>query len=86
MATITITSKKAEDIYFINELARRLKLETEIKTPDNEIGIGQLKPVIDYEDTPEGIVKNVKQALKEVKEARAGKRKLQTLDELLDEY
>lgn len=85
MATITIKSNNAEDIYFINELARRLNLETEIKTPENEIDIGQFKPVIDYEDTPEGVVEAIKRGLEFEKKLDAGLVKAQTLREMLDE-
>ena len=40
MGTITIKSNKADDLYFLNELARRLNLETEIKTEDDFTGTG----------------------------------------------
>lgn len=44
MGTITIHSNKAEDLYFINELARGLNLKTEIDTPSTETTIGRMQP------------------------------------------
>lgn len=85
MATITITSNKADDIYFISELARRLNLETKIKMPETETSIGSMQPVIDYEDTAEGVVDAIKRGLEFEKKLDAGLVKAQTLREMLDE-
>jgi hypothetical protein len=41
MGTITIKSDKADDLYLLNELARRLNLETEVKTEDDLTGAGE---------------------------------------------
>ena len=86
MGTITIHSNKADDLYFINELARRLNLKTEIDTPPAEPTIGKMEPAIDYEDTPKRVVEKIQQSMDEIKLAREGKIKLQTLNELLDEF
>ena len=43
MGTIHIHSNEADDLYFLNELARRMNLETIIETPENEIFIGKIK-------------------------------------------
>ncbi len=85
MGTITIKSEKTDDLDFLNEMAMRMNLEAEIK-PDDGNGINRMQPTIDYEDTKEGILEGIQQALDEVKLAREGKIKLKTLDELLDEY
>ena len=86
MGTITIESSKVDGLYFINELARRLNLKTKIETDVTETSSDRLATVVNYEDTPEGIVEGIQQGLKEVELAREGKIKLKTLDELLDEY
>lgn len=38
MNTITIQSSKPEDIYFINELAKRLRLKANVTTDDKNKG------------------------------------------------
>ena len=85
MGTIHIHSNEADDLYFINELARRMNLEAEIKVPETETSVGRMQPAIDYEDTPQRIFEKIKKGLKEVEERNAGKRKLKTLKQLLDE-
>ena len=85
MATLQIHSNNAADLNLLNEMARRMNLKTEIKIPEPETNAEHDKPVIDYEDTPERIVEKIKMGLKEVKERNAGKRKLKTLEQLLDE-
>ena len=85
MGLLQIYSNQADDLYFLNEMARRMNLKTEMKIPEPETNVGHTQPVIDYEDTAEGVVEGVKRALIEVEEAAAGKRKLKTLKELLDE-
>lgn len=50
MGTIHIHSNKADDLYFLNELARRMNLETNIETPENEIFIGKKKKVLKNEE------------------------------------
>ena len=85
MGTLQIFSNKADDLLLLNEMARRLNMKTELKLPETDSGIVQKETVTDYEDTPEGIVKGVKRALIEVEESAAGKRKLKTLEELLNE-
>ncbi len=86
MGTITIKSEKTDDLDFLNEMAMRMNLEAEVKPDDGNTGINRMQPTIDYEDTKEGILEGIQQALDEVKLAREGKIKLKTLDELLDEY
>lgn len=50
MGTIHIHSNKADDLYFLNELARRMNLETIIETPENEISIGKIKKDLKKEE------------------------------------
>ncbi|MCD4697031.1 MAG: hypothetical protein K8S16_12415 [Bacteroidales bacterium] len=38
MGTITIASKKSEDLYFLSELARRMGMKSKIKVDKNSIG------------------------------------------------
>lgn len=45
----------------------------------------QKKRSINYEDTAEGVAEGIERALVEVEESVAGKRKLKTLEQLLDE-
>ena len=85
MATLQIHSNSTDDLYLLNEMARRMNLKTEMKIPEPETSVGRTQPAIDYEDTAEGVVEGIKRALIEVEEAAAGKRKLKTLQELLDE-
>jgi len=86
MGTIQIHSNKTDDLYFLNELARRMNLKTEIKIPKTETSVGRMQPAIDYEDTAQRIFEKIKMGLKEVEEMKTGKRELKSLDELLDEY
>ena len=37
MGTITIESNKTDDLYFLNEMAKRMNLKSNIETPENEI-------------------------------------------------
>ncbi|OQX74554.1 MAG: hypothetical protein B6D61_11530 [Bacteroidetes bacterium 4484_249] len=85
MNTITIKSNKPEDIYLLDELARRLNLETEIDTKDYT-GIAKQKPVQNDKDSKESILEDLRTAFREVKLAKEGKIKLKTLEDLLDEY
>ena len=39
MGTITIESNKTDDLYFLNEMAKRMNLKSNIETPENEIEI-----------------------------------------------
>ena len=80
MGTLQIFSNKVDDLLFLNDMARRMNLKTEMQIPET----GR-QPAIDFEDTAEGVVEGVKRALVEVEEAVAGKRNLKTLEELLDE-
>ncbi len=85
MTTLTIKTDRSDDLYFIRELARRLNLEAEIQEDDNYTSFGKMRSVGD-EDTKEDILKALSEGLHEVKQAKEGKIKLKTLDELLDEY
>ena len=40
MGTITIHSNKADDLYFLGEMARRMNLKANIEAPKNETSIG----------------------------------------------
>ncbi len=42
MGTITIESSKPDDLYFLNEMARRMNLKSNIEAPENEISIGRI--------------------------------------------
>jgi hypothetical protein len=66
-------------------MARRLKLKTELKLSETNSGMEQKKRSINYEDTAEGVAEGIERALVEVEESVAGKRKLKTLEQLLDE-
>ncbi len=70
MNTITIKSNKPDDIYFLNELARRLNLETDIKTDDDYQGKGKLKPVRNTDSEKEKVLKELSDAFREVKLAQ----------------
>jgi hypothetical protein len=83
MRTLQIFSNKADDLLLLNEMARRLNLKTELKLPETNPCIG--RPMIEYEDTAEEVVEGIKRALLEVEESMADKRKLKTLEELLNE-
>jgi len=83
MGTLQIFSNKADDLIFLNEMARRMNLKTKMKMPEPDLE--HAHPIINLEDTAEGIVEGIKRALIEVEEAHAGKRKLKTLEDLLDE-
>jgi hypothetical protein len=85
MGTLQIFSNKTDDLLLLNEMARRLNMKTELKLPETDSGIALKKSAINYEDTPEGVVEGVKRALVEVEESLTGKRKLKTLEELLNE-
>lgn len=85
MGTITITSKKSEDLYFLGELARRMGIKSKIKADENSINKGRLIQKTDKEDNPQGIVDGIKSGLKDVEEILAGKQKRQTLKEMFDE-
>jgi hypothetical protein len=84
MGTIQIFSNKADDLFFLREMAKRMKLKSEIEMPETTTSMEQ-EPAVDYEDTPHRIVEKIKMGLKEVEERNAGKRKLKTLEQLLDE-
>jgi len=84
MGTLQIFSNNIDDLNILRELAKRMKLKTKITMPDSESGTLQ-EPLIDYEDTAEGVVEGVKRSLIEVEEAAAGKIKLKALTELLNE-
>lgn len=85
MGTLQIFSNKVDDLLLLNEMARRLNLKTELRLPETDANIEQKKSNIIYEDTAEDVIEGVKRALIEVGESVAGKRKLKTLEELLDE-
>ncbi len=85
MGTITIKSKEPDDLYFLSELVKRLGLEAEIKEDGDYVGEIKTKSIIDYEDTPEGIVEAVKRGLQYIKETKAGLHKSKTLRELITE-
>ncbi len=85
MGTLQIFSNKADDLLFLNEMARRMNLKTEMQIPETGTSLGYTQPAIDYEDTAEGVVEGVKRALIEIEDTVAGKRNLKTLEELLDE-
>ncbi|MCD4788834.1 MAG: hypothetical protein K8R37_02445 [Bacteroidales bacterium] len=42
MGTITIESSKPDDLYFLNEMARRMNLKSNIEAPEKEISIGRI--------------------------------------------
>lgn len=69
-------------LLFLNEMARRMNLKTEMKIPEPDLD--KEKESINYKDTAEGVVEGLKLALIELEEAHAGKRKLKTLEDLPD--
>jgi len=79
MGTLQIFSNKADDLLFLNEMARRMNLRTEIQIP--EIGT---QPVINYEDTAEGVVEAIKRGLEFERKLDAGLVEVQTLRQMLD--
>jgi len=85
MGTIHIHSNKPDDLYILNELAKRMNLKSNIEIPEIETNISPTQPDIDYHDTPEGIVEAIKRGLQYEKELDAGLHKEKTLLELLDE-
>ncbi|MEA3443308.1 MAG: hypothetical protein U9R19_01130 [Bacteroidota bacterium] len=43
MGAIHIYSNKTDDLYFLNELARRMNLKTDIETPENNTSGAKVK-------------------------------------------
>ena len=85
MGIIHIYSNKSEDLYFLNELAKRLNLKSDIETPETETAAGLTQTAIDYEDSAEGVVEAVKRGLEFERKLDAGIVKAKTFREMLDE-
>ena len=85
MGTILIQSEKPDDLYFLNEMARRMNLKSKIDAPVTKPNISQPEDDIDYEDTPDRIVEKIKQGLQFEKELDAGLHKEETLQDMFDE-
>jgi hypothetical protein len=85
MATLQIHSNNTDDLYLLNEMAKRMNMKTEMKIPEPEKSAGRTQPVIDYEDTAEGVVEAIKRGLEFEKKLDAGLVEAQSLKEMLDE-
>ncbi|MCD4696164.1 MAG: hypothetical protein K8S16_07965 [Bacteroidales bacterium] len=86
MGTITIASKKSEDLYFLSELVRRMGMKSKIKVDENSISKGRVKQNRDEEKvTAQSVVDGIKSGLKDVEEIIAGRQKPKTLKEIFDE-
>lgn len=82
MGTITIKSDRVEDLYFINEMAKRMGLVAEITSEDNQVS-NRIMKQDRKKVTAISIAESIKQGLKEVEEIKAGKLKPLTLTDLL---
>jgi hypothetical protein len=85
MATLQIFSNNTDDLYLLDEMARRMNLKTEMNIPESEKSAGRTRTVVDYEDTAEGVVEAVKRGLEFEKKLDAGLVEAQSLREMLDE-
>jgi hypothetical protein len=67
MGTLQIFSNKADDLLFLNEMARRMNLKTKMQIPETGT-----QPAIDYEDSAEGVVEAIKRGLEFERKLDAG--------------
>ncbi len=82
MGTLTIKSNKNEYLHFLDELARRLGMNSYIEIDNLAINEDSPddKPVI-----PTRVADDIAKAIYEIKEFESGNIELMNIDELLDE-